>query len=54
MTLRQLWVRVKVILGDHDSPLVLSIRRTQEQAEEDEQISGMDDALALVSKRTEG
>lgn len=46
LTLRQLWVRLKVILGDPDSPLVRAIRVDQADAEERAQVAGIDDALA--------
>lgn len=54
MTLRQLWVRTKVILSDPNSLLVRAIARAAAEAEEVEQVTGIDDALALVSKRPIG
>lgn len=48
MTVRQLWVRLQVVLGDHESPLRLAIERDREAAEETDLIDGIDEALANV------
>lgn len=51
MTLRQLWVRLTVVLGDPESPLVRAITRDRADAEDAAQVSGIDAALDLVTNR---
>lgn len=48
MTIRQLWVRLLVVLGDASSPLCLAIERDRRDAEDDAQVDSIDDALAMV------
>lgn len=50
MTIRQLWVRTRAILDDPESPLCRAIERARLEAEEDQQIAGMDAALNLVTR----
>lgn len=50
MTIRQLWVRLKVVLGDRDSALCRAIAVDQAEAEEAAQVSAIDDALDNIRK----
>lgn len=50
MTIRQLWVRLTAILGDSSSPLVHAIRAHEAESEELEQVAGIDDALAMITR----
>ncbi len=47
MTIRQLWVRIKAILGDPESPLVRAVRAAQAEAEENAEVDMVDGALNM-------
>jgi hypothetical protein len=54
MTLRQLWVRLQVVLSDPQSLLNLALDRDRAEADETEQITDIDDALANVMRPPNG
>ena len=48
LSIRQLWVRVDAALRDPDSPLKVAVLAAKAEADEDETVTGLDEALANV------
>lgn len=51
MTIRQLWVRIKAIRSDPDSPLVREVRADEARAEAEAEKRAIDEALAPFMKQ---